>query len=82
MPIEARDHEHRIALDGGPDGLDLHRRVLADAPSWLAPGGRVLVETSRRQSSTTAALATAAGLTAEVVRDDDVDGTVVVGTRR
>jgi len=81
MPSEARDHEHRVALDGGSDGLDLHRRVLADAPAWLAPGGRILVETSRRQSPTTAALATAAGLLAEVVRDDDVDGTVVVASR-
>jgi release factor glutamine methyltransferase len=81
MPTEARDHEHRVALDGGADGLDLHRRVLAEAPGWLAPGGRVLVETSRRQARATQALASAAGLRAEVVRDDDVDGTVVVGTR-
>jgi release factor glutamine methyltransferase len=82
MPTEARDHEHLVALDGGADGLDLHRRVLAEAPAWLAPGGRVLVETSRRQSPTTLRLARAAGLDAEVVRDEDVDGTVVVGTRR
>jgi release factor glutamine methyltransferase len=81
MPTEARDHEHRVALDGGADGLDLHRRVLAEAPAWLAPGGRVLVETSRRQARATQALASAAGLRAEVVRDEEVDGTVVVGTR-
>jgi release factor glutamine methyltransferase len=81
MPAEARDHEHRIALDGGSDGLDLHRRVLAEAPGWLVPGGRVLLETSVRQSPATAALARAAGLAAEVVRDEEVDGTVVVATR-
>ena len=27
MPPEARDHEPRVALDGGPDGLDVQRRV-------------------------------------------------------
>ena len=31
MPPEARDHEHRIALDGGVDGLDVQRRVIAEA---------------------------------------------------
>ncbi len=39
MPPEARLHEHRVALDGGPDGLDLHRRVAADAARWLRPAG-------------------------------------------
>lgn len=78
MPTEARDHEHRVALDGGTDGLDVHRRVFVAASAWLAPGGRVLVETSRRQASKTAGLARAAGLTAEVVRDESVDGTIVV----
>src|SRR4051812_33117225 len=37
LPPEAREHEHPIALDGGVDGLDLHRRVIAGAPLWLAP---------------------------------------------
>ncbi len=82
MPPEARDHEHRVALDGGTDGLDVQRGVVAGATDWLAPGGRLLIETSAAQSSRTAGLMTAAGLAAEVVRDEDVDGTVVVGTLR
>ena len=49
MPREARDHEHRVALDGGPDGLAVQRRVIAGAPAWLRPGGHVLVETGRSQ---------------------------------
>lgn len=76
MPPEARDHEHRVALDGGADGLDVQRRVVAGAPGWLAPGGRLLVEASERQAPVSAALMTAVGLEAEV------DGQVVIGTRR
>ena len=67
MPTEARDHEHRIALDGGPDGLDVHRRVAAGAARWLRPGGTLLIETSRPQADGTAAACAAAGLAAEVV---------------
>lgn len=81
MPAEARDHEHRVALDGGPDGLQIVRRVIADAAQWLAPGGRVLVETSVAQAADTADLMTAAGLVADVTRDDDVDATIVTGRR-
>jgi release factor glutamine methyltransferase len=79
MPPEARDHEHRGALDGGADGLDVHRGVAAGAPAWLAPGGRTLIETSRAQAPGTAALLAAAGLATEVWTDEDVDGTVVTG---
>lgn len=81
LPPEARDHEHHVALDGGPDGLDVQRRVLADAPLWLAPGGRVWVESGEPQVPTTVALMEAAGLTAEVVRDDETGGLVVAGRR-
>jgi release factor glutamine methyltransferase len=82
MPPEARDHEPLVALDGGADGLDVQRRVVADAPDWLAPGGRLLIETSEEQASSTAALFEAAGLDARIVRDDDLDATVVVGRLR
>jgi release factor glutamine methyltransferase len=82
MPPEARDHEARIALDGGPDGLDIHRRVAASAGEWLAPGGHVLIETSRRQAAITAALVRAGGLDARILRDDGLAATVVIGRRR
>ena len=81
MPPEARDHEARIALDGGPDGLDIHRRVAASAGEWLAPGGHVLIETSRRQAAVTAALVGAGGLDARILRDDGLAATVVIGRR-
>ncbi|HEX6149333.1 putative protein N(5)-glutamine methyltransferase [Nocardioides sp.] len=82
MPPEARDHEPRLALDGGADGVTLHRRVAADARHWLAPGGRLLVETGRAQAGLTAAACESAGLHTEVVADDDLGGTVVVGVSR
>ena len=78
LPPEARDHEARTALDGGADGLDVLRRVIADASRWLAKHGTVFVETSDEQAPGTARAMRAAGLTAQVVHDDD-SATVVVG---
>jgi release factor glutamine methyltransferase len=79
MPAEARDHERLITLDGGPDGLDVHRRIIAEAQSWLCPGGALLIETGREQVATDLRLLTAAGLMASVITDDDIGATVVVG---
>jgi len=38
------EHEPHLALDGGEDGLDPHRRILAEAAGYLAPGGRLFLE--------------------------------------
>lgn len=81
MPPEARDHEHRVALDGGPDGLDIQRRLIAAAPRWLDAGGTLLVETSRQQAKATAALMSAAGLKPRIHTDAARDGTVVSARR-
>ncbi|MEV3855913.1 putative protein N(5)-glutamine methyltransferase [Streptomyces sp. NPDC050095] len=81
LPPEARDHERRMALDGGADGLDVLRRVAADAPRWLAPGGRLFVETSERQAESAEAVVRAAGLKPEVARDDDLYATVIIALR-
>jgi release factor glutamine methyltransferase len=43
MPEVSR-YEPRLALDGGPDGLALNRRLLAQAATRLAPGGLLLLE--------------------------------------
>ena len=80
MPPEARLYEPAVALDGGADGLDLHRRIAAEAPGWLAPGGSVVIETSREQSERTVDLFEAAGFAARVVVDDDLDATAVIAT--
>ena len=81
MPPEARLHEARVALDGGHDGLDVARRVIAAAPGWLAPGGSLLFETSEGQAPAALTTVTAAGLAARLVTDDERGATVVVGTR-
>jgi release factor glutamine methyltransferase len=80
LPSEARLHEPAIALDGGTDGVAIHRRVAAEAAAWLAPDGRLLIETSERQAGLTAAAMTAGGLVPTVVSDDDLAATVVVGS--
>lgn len=79
MPPEARDHEARVALDGGSDGLEMHRRVAADAAAWLRPGGHVLIETSVGQAASTERLLAAAGLETRVEHSEEVDGTVAIG---
>ncbi len=80
LPPEARTHEPLVALDGGPDGLDVLRRVAAGAPDWLAPGGHLLIETSDRQARIAAAAFEASGLTARVVSSSDLSATVLIGT--
>lgn len=81
LPPEARDHEPRTALDGGPDGLAVLRRVAAAAPHWLAPGGSLLVETSDRQAPAMTRAMTGAGLRARVHSCAESGATVVTGSR-
>ncbi|HEV2783768.1 MAG TPA: putative protein N(5)-glutamine methyltransferase [Actinophytocola sp.] len=79
MPPEARLHEPLVALDGGADGLDILRRVVAGAPPWLAPGGHLLVETSTRQAPHLRDAVARAGLTPSVTTSDEHNATVVAG---
>lgn len=78
MPPEARLYEPAVALDGGGDGLDAHRRIAAAAPGWLRPGGSLVIETSGEQADRTAALFDQAGLTARVETDAELEATIVV----
>ncbi|MCY0945989.1 putative protein N(5)-glutamine methyltransferase [Streptomyces antarcticus] len=80
MPAEARDHEPRVSLDGGADGLDVHRRVAAGALPWLAPGGHLLIETSARQSARTASALSSAGLAVRTAVSEELYATVVLAT--
>jgi release factor glutamine methyltransferase len=47
---EVRDHDPRLALDGGADGLDFYRRLAAEAERHLRPAGRMMLESGDGQS--------------------------------
>ncbi len=88
LPAEARLHEPRLALDGGADGVDVHRQVAAQARGWLAVDGVVLIETSAEQAESTVAALADGGLAVDTVHsggldgDADLDGMVVARGRR
>jgi len=60
---EVRDHDPHRALDGGADGLNAYRVLIPQAGRLLGPGGALVVEAGRGQSSDIEGLMTAAGLT-------------------
>jgi release factor glutamine methyltransferase len=69
MP-DVREHEPRLALDGGPDGLAFVRRIVAGASSRLVPGGVLAVEVGAGQAGLVVPLLAAAGFSrVEVERD-------------
>ncbi|KAA0019466.1 putative protein N(5)-glutamine methyltransferase [Antrihabitans cavernicola] len=82
MPAEARLHEPHVALDGGADGLDVQRRIIAATPEWLTGGGVLLIETGQRQATATTRAFDAAGFRARVAISNDDSATVVIGTWR
>jgi len=67
---EVSRFEPRGALDGGPDGLDVIRRIAAAAAGFLAPGGRLALEFGRGQERAVAAILEEAGLSRVEIRDD------------
>lgn len=79
---EVRDHEPRLALDGGADGLDFYREVLPLFPGVTAPGGIIVLEIGDAQGRAVSELAEAAGFDGVAVRKDyrGLDR-VVVGRR-
>ena len=62
--------EPRMALDGGADGLDLYRRLVASAISVLAPGGALMMELGIREARPVSALLAASGYADLQVRPD------------
>jgi release factor glutamine methyltransferase len=44
LPVDVRLHDPHLALDGGKDGLDAYRSILADLGRRLAPEGRAFLE--------------------------------------
>jgi release factor glutamine methyltransferase len=70
MP-EVKDHEPRLALDGGETGLTFYHRIVAGAPEYLLPTGMLLVETAFDQAAGVAEIMNASGKFSEprIVRD-------------
>jgi release factor glutamine methyltransferase len=70
LDADVRDFEPHLALDGGPDGLDLVRRVIDAAPEHLAAGGLLALEIGHDQADRTATLLEARGFRAIERRRD------------
>jgi release factor glutamine methyltransferase len=79
LPAEARLHEPRLALDGGPDGLRLLRRAAAAVGPWLGPGGSFLTEVGPGQLDAARAVLAGVGLGTRVLTDEQREATVIVG---
>ena len=85
LPREVREGEPAIALDGGPDGLSVHRPIIRWAGRYLVPGGMLALEVAAvwRQAETVARLVEATGVftPARIARDDAGAERVVMANR-
>lgn len=81
MPAEAREHENRATLDGGPDGLDLQRVLAENAAGWIKRDGCVMFETSEQQAEASLELCRENDLKPELVSDEELEANVVVAWR-
>lgn len=68
---DVRDHEPHLALAGGTDGLDIVRRLIADGPLFLNPGGAMLLEIASEQAEAVVGLFAQRGVfePAQIARD-------------
>jgi release factor glutamine methyltransferase len=69
LPVEVRDHDPHIALDGGEDGLAAYAAIFASLDALLAPSGIALVEVGSGQAGDVAEMARRGGYTARIDRD-------------
>lgn len=67
---EVAEHDPRLALDGGMDGFDCYRAILAQAPSLLAPDGLLAMEFGEGQEAVLRVLTEGAGLAVEGIAAD------------
>ena len=75
---EVSQFEPKLALDGGPDGLDVARRIYAGASAHLTPNGACLIEIDQEQGSAAKQLAERAGFSVRLRRDYESRDRVVV----
>lgn len=82
LPTDVREHEPLTAIDGGADGLDVARRIVASAADLLRPGGHLLLEVGGEQDELLAPALAAAGLSSgERWYDEDGDLRGLVAAR-
>ncbi len=74
LPPDVRDFEPRQALYGGLDGLDCFRRLAAEAPQFLRPGGCLVVEIGYRQGDPVRELFAGAAMFGHVDIEQDYAG--------
>jgi release factor glutamine methyltransferase len=67
---EVKGHDPLLALDGGTDGLDAYREIVAGAPRWLKPGGALVVEIGHDQAEAVRRLFRDSGFIDVVVEKD------------
>jgi release factor glutamine methyltransferase len=69
LPVEVREHDPHLALDGGADGMDAIHAILADLDRVLAARGVAFVEIGAGQAEIVGGLAEAHGFRSEFGRD-------------
>lgn len=74
LEVDVRDHDPRLALDGGLDGLVAYRAIAAEAPRILKPGGALVVEVGIGQAIDVALIVAASGLVPEAAARPDLAG--------
>lgn len=62
LPEEVINHEPRVSFFGGPDGLDVVRRLVGELPDWLRSGGAYAQECDPSQVAKVVALLEKCGL--------------------
>lgn len=82
LDAEVRDFDPAAALDGGSDGLDAYRVIIAGAPDSLAPGGWLVVEIGAGMAGPVSDLAAATGAFEPGRWFDDLSGIARVGVFR
>lgn len=85
LPRDFREHEARHAVDGGTDGLDPLRTVVAACEEWLASDGVLVTQLAHEQLDSSSRIAADAGLCAAIMpppHGDEDEDTVVLGLRR
>ena len=70
LPVHIRDHEPRVALDGGPDGLHVIEQAVQDAVMVLKPQGRLFLEIGADQGARVTALLRDTGFSDTGIQSD------------